>query len=295
MLDPDIGQRDFAAKPSDSRHDLLMHPPLEPQRGPIAKHPHLLDDCRLCPSAFAGPLLHTAHDERRAAPRPASAANSRNCGPFAASTSHLNRSKKPTPLAHDATTHSAPQRNHRTREMKHPRAKLLGDSRRLVHRTRIDHHQLIHPRPHARQTSSQLGGRIPHDHAKGEIEHSIHNEQRPAIQVLRTNGVCHNPIRGLAAPLLEPCAVWSAAPWQLPANTQHSRPRRLARSYLVRLFHPLPSSGLCRDPAHLCSVLLHYTSSHDIVTTSHPPRLRVTNSLRSNADKTATDMATATP
>jgi hypothetical protein len=32
----------------------------------------------------------------------------------------------------------------------------------------------------------------------------------------------------------------------LPDTAHHSRPRRLARSYLVRLFHSLPSSGFCR-------------------------------------------------
>ena len=42
------------------------------------------------------------------------------------------------------------------------------------------------------------------------------------------------------------CTSVNASPWRLPADTHHSRPRRLARSYLVRLFHPLLSSGLCR-------------------------------------------------
>jgi hypothetical protein len=32
----------------------------------------------------------------------------------------------------------------------------------------------------------------------------------------------------------------------LPDTAHHSRPRRLARSFLVRLFHPLPFSGFCR-------------------------------------------------
>ena len=42
------------------------------------------------------------------------------------------------------------------------------------------------------------------------------------------------------------CASVNASPGQLPVPTHHSRPRRLARSYLVRLFHSRLSSGLCR-------------------------------------------------
>src|SRR4051794_41898958 len=42
------------------------------------------------------------------------------------------------------------------------------------------------------------------------------------------------------------CASVNASPEQLPAPTHHSRPRRLARSYLVRLFHSRLSSGLRR-------------------------------------------------
>src|SRR5580700_9206795 len=42
------------------------------------------------------------------------------------------------------------------------------------------------------------------------------------------------------------CASVNASPEQLPVPTHHSRPRRLARSYLVRLFHSQLSSGLCR-------------------------------------------------
>jgi SAM-dependent methyltransferase len=38
----------------------------------------------------------------------------------------------------------------------------------------------------------------------------------------------------------------NASPCRLPDTAHHSRPRRLARSYLVRLFHSLPSSGFCR-------------------------------------------------
>ena len=42
------------------------------------------------------------------------------------------------------------------------------------------------------------------------------------------------------------CASVNASPGQLPTPTHHSRPRRLARSYLVRLLHSQLSSGLCR-------------------------------------------------
>src|SRR5580700_3756624 len=42
------------------------------------------------------------------------------------------------------------------------------------------------------------------------------------------------------------CASVNASPEWLPTPTHHSRPRRLARSYLVRLFHSQLSSGLCR-------------------------------------------------
>ena len=42
------------------------------------------------------------------------------------------------------------------------------------------------------------------------------------------------------------CTSVNASCRQLPAVTHHSRPRRLARSYLVRLFHSLPFSGLRR-------------------------------------------------
>src|SRR5580700_10552119 len=42
------------------------------------------------------------------------------------------------------------------------------------------------------------------------------------------------------------CASVNASPKRLPAPAHHSRPRRLARSYLVRLFHSQLSSGLCR-------------------------------------------------
>ncbi len=42
------------------------------------------------------------------------------------------------------------------------------------------------------------------------------------------------------------CTSVNASPRQLPADAHHSRPRRLARSYLVRLFHSLLSPGLCR-------------------------------------------------
>jgi hypothetical protein len=42
------------------------------------------------------------------------------------------------------------------------------------------------------------------------------------------------------------CASVNASPKRLPAPAHHSRPRRLARSYLVRLFHSRLSSGLCR-------------------------------------------------
>jgi hypothetical protein len=40
------------------------------------------------------------------------------------------------------------------------------------------------------------------------------------------------------------CTSVNASSCRLPDTTHHSRPRRLARSYLVRLFHSLPSSGL---------------------------------------------------
>ncbi len=42
------------------------------------------------------------------------------------------------------------------------------------------------------------------------------------------------------------CASVNASPRRLPNATHHSRPRRLARSCLVRLFHSLPFSGLRR-------------------------------------------------
>jgi hypothetical protein len=42
------------------------------------------------------------------------------------------------------------------------------------------------------------------------------------------------------------CASVNASPERLPDPTHHSRPRRLARSYLVRLSHSQLSSGLCR-------------------------------------------------
>jgi hypothetical protein len=42
------------------------------------------------------------------------------------------------------------------------------------------------------------------------------------------------------------CTSVNASPCRLPDTAHHSRPRRLARSYLVRLFHSLPSSGFCR-------------------------------------------------
>src|SRR5665213_3096740 len=42
------------------------------------------------------------------------------------------------------------------------------------------------------------------------------------------------------------CTSVNASPCRLPDTTHHSRPRRLARSYLVRLFHSLLSSGLRR-------------------------------------------------
>src|SRR4026208_2073107 len=44
------------------------------------------------------------------------------------------------------------------------------------------------------------------------------------------------------------CASVNASSRRLPDTTHHSRPRRLARSYLVRLFHSRPSSGL--SPTH---------------------------------------------
>jgi hypothetical protein len=42
------------------------------------------------------------------------------------------------------------------------------------------------------------------------------------------------------------CTSVNASLYRLPETTHHSRPRRLARSYLVRLFHSLPFSGLRR-------------------------------------------------
>ena len=42
------------------------------------------------------------------------------------------------------------------------------------------------------------------------------------------------------------CTSVNASPRRLPDDTHHSRPRRLARSYLVRLFHSLPFSGFRR-------------------------------------------------
>jgi hypothetical protein len=42
------------------------------------------------------------------------------------------------------------------------------------------------------------------------------------------------------------CASVNASPCRLPVTTHHSRPRRLAKSYLVRLFHSQLPSGLCR-------------------------------------------------
>jgi len=42
------------------------------------------------------------------------------------------------------------------------------------------------------------------------------------------------------------CTSVNASMYKLPDTPHHSRPRRLARSYLVRLFHSLPLSGLRR-------------------------------------------------
>ncbi len=42
------------------------------------------------------------------------------------------------------------------------------------------------------------------------------------------------------------CTPVNASPRRLPDGPHHSGPRRLARSYLVRLFHSLPFSGLRR-------------------------------------------------
>ena len=53
------------------------------------------------------------------------------------------------------------------------------------------------------------------------------------------------------------CTSVNASPRRLPDATHHSRPRRLARSYLVRLFHSLPSPGLCRrTPSIVVGLLL---------------------------------------
>jgi len=45
------------------------------------------------------------------------------------------------------------------------------------------------------------------------------------------------------------CTSVNASSRRLPDDTYHSRPRRLARSYLVRLLHSLLSSGF--SPTHL--------------------------------------------
>jgi hypothetical protein len=45
---------------------------------------------------------------------------------------------------------------------------------------------------------------------------------------------------------LPDCASVNASPGQLPLPRHHSRPRKLARFYFVRLFHSQLSSGLCR-------------------------------------------------
>jgi hypothetical protein len=42
------------------------------------------------------------------------------------------------------------------------------------------------------------------------------------------------------------CTSVNASSRRLPDDTHHSRPRRLARSYLVRLLHSLPFSGFRR-------------------------------------------------
>ena len=42
------------------------------------------------------------------------------------------------------------------------------------------------------------------------------------------------------------CTSVNASPCRLPDNTHHSRPRRLARSYLVRLLHSLLFTGFRR-------------------------------------------------
>ena len=52
------------------------------------------------------------------------------------------------------------------------------------------------------------------------------------------------------------CTSVNASPCRLPDTTHHSRPRRLARSYLVRLFHSLLSSGLRRRT--LASFVRHH-------------------------------------
>ena len=42
------------------------------------------------------------------------------------------------------------------------------------------------------------------------------------------------------------CTSVNASPRRLPDDTHHSRPRRLARSHLIPLFHSLPFSGFRR-------------------------------------------------
>ena len=51
------------------------------------------------------------------------------------------------------------------------------------------------------------------------------------------------------------CASVNASPRRLPVPTHHSRPRRLAKSYLVRLFHSQLPPGFCRrTPSPFTSV-----------------------------------------
>jgi len=57
------------------------------------------------------------------------------------------------------------------------------------------------------------------------------------------------------------CTSVNASPGWLPRPTHHSRPRRLARSYLVRLFHSQLSSGFRRRTLTPFSVRLSPTHS----------------------------------
>ncbi len=65
----------------------------------------------------------------------------------------------------------------------------------------------------------------------------------------RNEQPCHVYPQTTSGSSLRPgCTSVNASPRRLSDDTHHSRPRRLARSYLVRLFHSLPLSGFRQHP-----------------------------------------------